>query len=69
MENHFYHIRLAHLSVTIFVTDVRIQRNGRYANVVDLVFGLNLAVYWLRLGCTDAQFHLTILTVQWSAMY
>ena len=30
--NHFYHIRWASLSVTIFITHVRIQRNGSYAN-------------------------------------
>ena len=32
MENNLNHIRLAPLSVTIFITHVRILRNGRYAN-------------------------------------
>ena len=33
MENHFYHIRWAPLSVTIFITHVCILRNGSYADV------------------------------------
>ena len=32
MGNHFYHIRRAPLSVTIFITHVRILRNGSYSN-------------------------------------
>ena len=32
MENHFYHIRSPPLSFSIFITHVRILRNGRYAN-------------------------------------
>ena len=34
MKNHFYHIRWAPLSVTIFISHVRILRNGSYANVL-----------------------------------
>ena len=33
--NHFYHIRWAHLSVTIFIMHVRILRNVSYANARD----------------------------------
>ena len=33
MENHFYHIRLPPLNVTIFITHIRRLRNGSYANV------------------------------------
>ena len=33
MEDHFYHITWAPLSVTIFITHERLLRNGRYANV------------------------------------
>ena len=32
MENHFYHIKLSPLIVTIFITHVRNLHNGRYAN-------------------------------------
>ena len=35
MENHFYHIRLPPLNVTIFITHVRNLRNECYANVSD----------------------------------
>ena len=38
MENHFYHIRWAPLSVTIFITHVRILRNGSYANVQEVMY-------------------------------
>ena len=34
MGNHFYNVRLAPLSFTIFVTHVRLLRNWRYANGV-----------------------------------
>ena len=34
MENHFYHIKWAPLSVIYFITHVRILRNGSYANAV-----------------------------------
>ena len=33
MKNHFYHIRRTPLSVTIFITHVRILRNWSYADV------------------------------------
>ena len=36
MEKIFYHITLALLSVTIFITHVRILRNGRYSDVMYL---------------------------------
>ena len=32
MDDHFYHIRGAPLSDTIFITHMRILPNGRYAN-------------------------------------
>ena len=32
MKNHFYHSRWAPLSATIFITHVRILRNGSYVN-------------------------------------
>ena len=38
MENNFYHIRLALLSVTIFITQVRILRNGRYTSVREISY-------------------------------
>ena len=34
MGNHFYHIRWASLSVTIFIMHVGILRNGSFANAV-----------------------------------
>ena len=34
MENHFHHIRLPPLNVTIFITHVHNLRNGRYANYI-----------------------------------
>ena len=37
MENHFYHISWAPLIVTIFITHVRIVRNGNYAKDIWLV--------------------------------
>ena len=35
MENHFYNIRWAPLSVTIFIRHVHVLRNGCYANDFD----------------------------------
>ena len=41
-DNHFYHIRWAPLSVTIFIMHMRILRNGSYANV-------NQEQYWNKI--------------------
>ena len=47
MENHFYHIRLAPLSVTIFMSHVHILRNGSYADAwMRLIMTWYIAPWW-----------------------
>ena len=53
MENHFYHIRWAPLSVTIFITHMRILRNGSYANGKELKDG---KLFWKLINTCIMQY-------------
>ena len=52
MEHHFYRIRLAPLSVTIFITHVRILRNGRYANAFH-TFYIDVICFYTKYICLN----------------
>ena len=54
MENHFYHIRLSPLNVTIFITHVRRLRNGSYASGVCtlFIFKLKITAFFLQTNGT-----------------
>ena len=60
MESNFNHIRWAPLSVTIFITHMRILRNRSYANVAIRLFDWSFRAsrpWWFHLCCTFSIFY------------